>query len=77
MSRDLPQGETSLIPEYYTNRNISDYVSLWVKLSAITDLVGGGLNELHVANTLSSVPRALATSIAAMFIVREGRGVDY
>lgn len=76
MSRTLPEAEEYLVPVYYKERGILGQAGFWTKVSRIESLKDGELNELHIATSGSSVPYTLATSIAALFVVREGRGME-
>lgn len=74
ITRELPT-QKNLIPRYYEQQNILQYVSLWLKISKLTKLDKNGLMRLKVANTGTAVPDALSTSMAGFFVVKEGRGM--
>jgi hypothetical protein len=74
LTRSFPEPEQTLIPAYYTERKIIQYVGFWAKLTAIDQLDSASLDMLHIKTSGLAVPYTLITSMAAMFIIREGKG---
>lgn len=77
MAKQLPVEEAKLVPKYYAENNIIRQVSFWVKMSSLTKVKPGGLIEYRIASSGRPLPSTLRKSMAALFVIKEGRGVDY
>jgi hypothetical protein len=75
VERRLPKGEEGLVPEYYRDRGILKYVGVWFKLAKLQPLDVAELSNLYIANSGMAVPNTLRASMAALFIVKEGKGI--
>jgi hypothetical protein len=71
MSRELPSKERKLIPTYYTQKSLLQYMRLWSKLSALAPFDNKNLSSLQVASSGSPIVQSLHGSMAGLFIVRE------
>ena len=69
--------EKDLIPTYYAERGILRQISLWFKLTSIERLESVALSQIRIASSGMPVPETLSKSMAALFIVHEGKGDDY
>jgi hypothetical protein len=70
VSRVSPD-DRQLIPRYYEQRGILQYMRLWQKLTGIKKVDAGALKRLYVASTGSSAAETLPRSIAALFLVHQ------
>jgi hypothetical protein len=77
VAKTLPESERKKVPKYYHESEIFGQVSLWVKLGSITKLSQGALLEYRIASSGRPLLSSLRNSMAALFVIKEGRGVDY
>lgn len=70
-SRSFPTAQKSLIPKYYYEKEILSLISIWFNLSEITKMDEGYLSNLRVVTSIMTITETLASSMAAMFIVKE------
>jgi hypothetical protein len=68
VSRVFPD-DRRLIPPYYEQRGILQYMRLWQKLTGIRKVDADVLKRLYVASSGSSAAETLPRSIAALFLV--------
>jgi hypothetical protein len=77
VERNLPVSEIKKVPKYYKESEIFGQVTLWIKLGSLVKLNQGALLEYRVASSGRPLLSSLRNSMAALFVVKEGRGVDY
>lgn len=77
MARELPQGQKKLVPKYYDKNNLTPQITFWVKLSKIVGMKKGSLREYRIASSGRPLPSTLRKSMAGLFVIKEGEGIDY
>lgn len=77
ITKQLPSDGAKLVPKYYHENSITRQVSFWVKLASLVKVKQGGLMEYRIASSGRPLPSTLRKSMAALFVVKEGRGIDY
>lgn len=69
--------ERALVPPYYLKDNIVQYVSLWIKLSQLEKVNLDELSNYRIASSGMAVPATLTRSMAALFFIKEGKGLPF
>ena len=77
MARELPRGQKKLVPKYYDKNNLTSQITFWTKLSEIVEMKKDGLGEYRIASSGKPLPSTLRKSMAGLFVVKEGKGIDY
>jgi len=72
-SQTLPVMENHLVPPYYAELNIPQYVKFWVKLSEIIPIDMVELQKMQVSSSVLPIQETLAKSASGHFLVREVR----
>ena len=72
-TRDFPEDEQALIPPYYTELQIPQYVKFWVKLGMITPISLEDLGKMKVASSVLSLAETLAKSSTGHFFIKEDK----
>jgi hypothetical protein len=77
IQREKPDS-AKLMPAYYKRKGIDSTSQLWMKVTKLTAVPKkDGLSKLHIASSKRSVPKTLATSMAAIFVIKDGPGSTY
>jgi hypothetical protein len=71
--KTLPKTETDLVPTYYAELNIPQYVKFWVKLTKIDLVDFSNLKQMQVASSVLSLAETLVKSSSGHFIIRANK----
>jgi hypothetical protein len=66
-----------LFPSYYAEQSVLARMSMWFVCDAVVAVKPNVLDALHIASSGYSVRRAIHTSMAGLFVVRDGPGLGY
>ena len=77
VAASLPSSERKLLPRYYLTRGIEQQATLWCKVTRLTQVTAASMAEYHVASSQRPVFNALTKSLAALFVLGEGKGINY
>jgi hypothetical protein len=69
-TRDIPQKEKTMIPQYYTIVDIIRHIRTWFKLSEIEPIEMSELNQLKVVGSVLPIQETLVKSATGHFFVR-------
>jgi hypothetical protein len=75
VTRDFPKKESNLIPEYYTEKGIIKFISVWLKIGEIEQIEMSHLKNLRAIHSVFPLEETLAKSSSGYFLVSEGRSV--
>lgn len=70
-SRSLPNEENHLVPSYYHEKEIIQYINFWMKISEISPLNSSELANLKVASSVFPITETLYKSSSGHFIVKQ------
>jgi hypothetical protein len=70
-SRSLPEGEQSLIPDYYSEFDIIQYIRFWAKIDQIQPAEFSELEKLRVASSVLPIRETLFKSSSGNFLLKE------
>ena len=70
VSREMPK-EGVLIPPYYVEKGILQYIKVWMKIQQIEPIELSEMNGLKAFNSVLSFPETLALSQSGYFLVKE------
>jgi hypothetical protein len=73
----LPSSGEKLVPRYYIGRGIKQQAAFWCKVTALSQVSAKAMLEYHVASSRRPIRNALVRSLAALFVLGEGKGIDY
>lgn len=77
ISREYPENEQQLIPPYYEEMEITPHIHLWLKLVSLEERPKDELNAISIVTSNRSAMSAITTSMAGLFIVKDGPGYDF
>ncbi len=77
LSTEFPKAESKLIPPYYYDKDILKNISLWIKLSNINQSNYMEIDKFHILSSHSSILSTLRKSMAALFVLGEGKGFEF
>jgi len=70
-SREFPQNEKELIPAYYQELEIIQFIKVWVKIRCLHEIGSGDLNKMRVASSVYPLTETLIKSSTGHFIIKE------
>lgn len=73
----LTARERRFVPAYYKSRGIDRQASLWCKVTQLKQVTVASMAEYHIASSRRPVFNALTRSLAALFVLGEGKGINY
>lgn len=73
----LAPRERRFVPAYYTSRGIDRQASVWCKVTQLKQVTVASMAEYHIASSRRPVFNALTRSLAALFVLGEGKGINY
>ena len=73
----LPSSQKKFVPRYYLARGIDQQASFWCKVTGLSQVTTKAMTDYHVASSRRPVFNALTRSLAALFVLGEGKGIDY
>jgi len=77
ISKSLPKKEINLVPPYYEKQGIINNINLWIKLSNIKEAKLEEIDKYHIVSSGSAVISSIRKSMAALFVLGEGKGIDF
>jgi hypothetical protein len=77
VSLSLAPRERRLVPAYYKSRGIDRQASVWCKVTQLKQVTVASMAEYHIASSRRPVFNALTRSLAALFVLGEGKGINY
>lgn len=77
VTRDIDLKLEKTMPAYYLDRSVRARMTMWFLCDSVSGTGPRLLDSLHVASSGYSVRRAIHTSMAGMFVVRDGPGLGY
>jgi hypothetical protein len=70
-TRIFPENEKNLIPTYYSDLKIPQYVNFWVKLDFIDHIEFIDMNKMKVVSSVLPLSETLTKSQTGHFIIQE------
>jgi hypothetical protein len=70
-SKELPKNEFLLVPSYYKNLNILEFIHFWVKIKEIIPQQFADLEKMRVVSSVFPLPETLVRSSCGHFLIRE------
>jgi hypothetical protein len=74
VSRDIPK-ETALIPPYYAEKDLIQFMKAWMKVSRIEQIELSGMESLRAMNSVFPIAETLSRSSSGYFLVRESKSI--
>lgn len=74
ISKDRP-AETSLIPLYYVEKDLLQFMKAWMKIGQIESIDLSAMDSLKAINSISPIAETLARSSSGYFLVRESKSI--
>jgi hypothetical protein len=71
LSPTYPESEESLIPQYYFEKGIIEYIKFWAKLSDIQTLPPEKIKTIKVRSSVLDIEETLFRSSAGHFLIQE------
>jgi hypothetical protein len=72
VSKEKP-GETDLIPTYYAEKDLLQYMKAWAKIGEIEPIDLSEMKALKALNSVFPISETLARSSSGYFLVKESR----
>lgn len=74
VSREMPK-ETTLIPAYYAEKNLIQYMKAWMKIGQIEAIEMSEMDKLKAINSVFPISETLVLSSSGYFLVRESKSI--
>lgn len=75
VTREYPDKEKKIIPDYYFDGNLFSSITLWLKIKSIKQIEFETLRNFKALSSINLIPETLATSIAGMFIIKKAPNI--
>ncbi len=72
LERDTPK-ETALIPSYYAEKNLIQYMKVWMKIDQIEPIEMSEMDKLKAINSIFPIAETLTLSSSGYFLVHESK----
>lgn len=72
ISKELPK-ETALIPAYYTEKKLIEFMRVWMKIGQIAPVEMSALAKLKAVSSIYPIAETLAKSSSGYFLVQESK----
>lgn len=76
VTRDRDASIEKIIPKYYLEGTTLRRMTMWFVCDSVTSTKPTVLDSLHIASSGYSARRAILTSMAGMFVVKDGPGIS-
>ena len=74
VSREAPK-DAALIPAYYTEKDLLQYMKVWMKIGPIEPIDMSEMNNLRALNSVFPIGETLARSSSGYFLVLESKSI--
>lgn len=74
VTREKP-GEAALIPSYYAEKNLLQYMKAWMKIGRIESIEMSEMDRLKALNSVFPISETLVRSSSGYFLVRESNSL--
>jgi hypothetical protein len=74
VSREMP-GETALIPAYYAEKDLLQYMKAWMKIGPIEAIEMAAMDKLKALNSVFPISETLVRSSSGYFLVRKSQNL--
>jgi hypothetical protein len=74
VSRDMPK-ETPLIPAYYAEKNLIQYMKAWMKVGFIEAIEMSEMDKLKAINSVFPIAETLVRSSSGYFLIQESKAI--
>jgi hypothetical protein len=75
ISRDLPKKEKGLIPPYYAEKKLLQYMNAWIKIGRIEQVEMSSMKNLKAINSIFPLEETLVRSSSGYFLVHESNSI--
>ena len=74
VTRDFPKDK-ALIPAYYKQKNLTDFMKVWMKIGKIEAIEMHALRKLKAINSIYPIAETLVKSSSGYFLVHESKSI--
>jgi hypothetical protein len=74
VNKEMP-GEPSLMPEYYSEKGLIQYMKAWMKIGQIEAIAMAEMDRLRAMNSIFPIAETLVRSSSGYFLVQESRSI--
>jgi hypothetical protein len=74
VSRDFPK-EKNLIPAYYEEKNLTEFMKVWMKIGKIEPIEPSDMSSLRTINSIYPIAETLVRSSSGYFLVHESKSI--